>query len=153
TRRVPLNNYAKWALGRLVQRAHDMGSREPENVLLPGGASWDPTTAIKSFRVTFENCTRGSRRSRTCAEDSQRGAKPYFPSAAELWSKEHPHETNPFLRLRFHDMRHTFITWCGEAGIPLEKVMAMVGHLTVAMTRYYCHLNDRVTRQVVDTIG
>jgi len=46
---------------------------------------------------------------------------------------------------RFHDLRHTHITHTIEAGVPIEVVMAQVGHLSAEMTRYYTHLNRRET--------
>ncbi len=42
--------------------------------------------------------------------------------------------------LRFHDLRHSFITDAVKGGVPIEVVMAQVGHISVEMTRYYTHL-------------
>lgn len=42
---------------------------------------------------------------------------------------------------RFHDLRHTYITNGIEGGIPIEVIMAQVGHISADMTRYYTHLS------------
>jgi hypothetical protein len=45
--------------------------------------------------------------------------------------------------LRFHDLRHSFITHAVEEGVPIEVVMAQEGHISAEMTRYYTHLGTR----------
>jgi integrase len=35
--------------------------------------------------------------------------------------------------LRFHDLRHTFRTWGAEAGVPLEVMMAQLGHMNLEL--------------------
>ncbi len=43
---------------------------------------------------------------------------------------------------RFHDLRHSYITRCAEAGIPLSVVQAQVGHMSAAMTEHYTHVSE-----------
>jgi hypothetical protein len=43
---------------------------------------------------------------------------------------------------RFHDLRHTFITQGIENNVPVEVMMAQVGHVSAEMTRYYTHLSS-----------
>lgn len=41
--------------------------------------------------------------------------------------------------IRFHDLRHTFVTYCAAAGVPLAKVGDWVGHSDVRITEIYRH--------------
>jgi len=40
----------------------------------------------------------------------------------------------------FHTLRHTFCSWCVQAGISLQVVGEIVGHSTIYMTVRYAHL-------------
>jgi integrase len=40
-------------------------------------------------------------------------------------------------QLRFHELRHTFVTHCAAAGVPQEQVRDWVGHTTTRMTELY----------------
>ncbi len=42
-------------------------------------------------------------------------------------------------RIRFHDLRHTFVTYCAAAGVPLAKVGDWVGHSDSHITEVYRH--------------
>ena len=42
-------------------------------------------------------------------------------------------------RRGFHSLRHTFITLCAQAGVPLDIVRDWVGHSSVEVTRIYRH--------------
>ena len=42
-------------------------------------------------------------------------------------------------RIRFHDLRHTFVTYCAAAGVPLAKVGDWVGHSDSRITEVYRH--------------
>jgi integrase len=52
--------------------------------------------------------------------------------------------------LRFHDMRHTFITHMVERGVPLGVIQAIVGHISAKMLRHYLHLSSGVSRRAVE---
>ena len=54
--------------------------------------------------------------------------------------------------LRFHDLRHTHITHAIEEGVPIEVVMAQVGHISPEMTRYYTHLGTDAKHSAVAAI-
>ena len=41
--------------------------------------------------------------------------------------------------IRFHDLRHTFVTYCAGAGVPLAKVADWVGHSDSRITEIYRH--------------
>lgn len=42
-------------------------------------------------------------------------------------------------RIRFHDLRHSFVTICAAAGVPLVKVADWVGHSDSRITEVYRH--------------
>jgi integrase len=54
--------------------------------------------------------------------------------------------------LRFHDMRHTFITDGAEAGVPVQVMQALVGHMSPEMTRHYTHIRDRAKQKAVKAV-
>jgi integrase len=54
--------------------------------------------------------------------------------------------------LRYHDLRHTHITHAVEAGVPIEVIMAQVGHVSSEMTRYYTHLGSNAKHTAVAAI-
>ena len=41
----------------------------------------------------------------------------------------------------FHSLRHTFVSFAANAGVPLHIVQSIVGHESTAMTRHYYHEN------------
>ena len=52
----------------------------------------------------------------------------------------------------FHSLRHTFVSFAANAGVPLPVVQSIVGHTSTAMTRHYYHENEEVLRQAVAAI-
>ena len=52
----------------------------------------------------------------------------------------------------FHSLRHTFVSFSANAGVPLPVVQSIVGHTSTAMTRHYYHENEDVLRQAVEAI-
>ncbi len=49
----------------------------------------------------------------------------------------------------FHSLRHTFVSLCANAGVPLHIVQAIVGHTNAAMTAHYFHVSDDALRGAV----
>lgn len=43
----------------------------------------------------------------------------------------------------FHALRHSFVTWCCEAGVPIEIVQTVVGHTSRVTTRIYNHISAK----------
>jgi integrase len=43
----------------------------------------------------------------------------------------------------FHALRHSFVTWCCEAGVPIEVVQTVVGHTSKVTTRIYNHISAK----------
>ena len=52
----------------------------------------------------------------------------------------------------FHSLRHTFVSFSANAGVPLAVVQSIVGHTSTAMTRHYYHENEDVLRQAVEAV-
>ena len=52
----------------------------------------------------------------------------------------------------FHSLRHTFVSFAANAGVPLHIVQSIVGHESTAMTRHYYHETEEALRQAVAAI-
>lgn len=52
----------------------------------------------------------------------------------------------------FHSLRHTFVSICANAGVPLSVVQEIVGHGNPAMTKYYTHVGSESLRKAVNTL-
>lgn len=52
----------------------------------------------------------------------------------------------------FHSLRHSFVSFAANAGVPLVVVQAIVGHTSTAMTRHYYHANEAALRRAVNAI-
>ena len=48
-----------------------------------------------------------------------------------------------------HSFRHTFVSFCANAGVPLDVVGAIVGHGSIAMTRHYAHISDEAKEKAI----
>lgn len=52
----------------------------------------------------------------------------------------------------FHSLRHTFVSFSANAGVPLHIVQSIVGHESTAMTRHYYHENIAALKSAVNAI-
>ncbi len=52
----------------------------------------------------------------------------------------------------FHSLRHTFVSFAANAGVPLHIVQSIVGHESTAMTRHYYHENIVALQSAVAAI-
>ncbi len=52
----------------------------------------------------------------------------------------------------FHSLRHTFVSFAANAGVPLHFVQSIVGHESTAMTRHYYHEDVAGLRRAVAAI-
>ena len=52
----------------------------------------------------------------------------------------------------FHSLRHTFVSFAANAGVPLHIVQSIVGHESTAMTRHYYHENIDALKNAVAAI-
>ena len=53
----------------------------------------------------------------------------------------------------FHSLRHTFVSFAANAGVPLHIVQSIVGHESTAMTRHYYHENIGALKSAVAAIA
>ena len=51
-----------------------------------------------------------------------------------------------------HSFRHTFVSFCANAGVPLAIVAEIVGHGNPAMTRHYAHVNDTAKQDAISAL-
>lgn len=49
----------------------------------------------------------------------------------------------------FHSLRHTYVSMCANAGVPLAVVQSIVGHSNPAMTLHYFHESDAALTNAV----
>ena len=127
-----LNDLGLWAVNHLVARAGLLGACEPHHYLLPADLSKhtrksDPLHGRMGFDPT---------RHQTSWDSAWEALK----QAAGLPG------------FRFHDLRHTHITHAIEEGVPIEVVMAQVGHVSAEMTRYYTHLGSNAKHTAVAAV-
>jgi len=52
--------------------------------------------------------------------------------------------------LRIHDLRHTYITWLMETGVPVPVLQAVAGHESFSTTRRYINIRDESHRRIAD---
>lgn len=52
----------------------------------------------------------------------------------------------------FHSLRHSFVSFAANSGVPLEFLRSIVGHKTTAMTRHYYHADEDGLRMAVAAI-
>jgi integrase len=129
---VELNQCAFTAVCRLYQRAQSLGASSSEHYLLPADLS-----------------------RHTKSTDPLKGGRGFDPTKHQIsWDTawRNLRKAAGFGKLRFHSMRHTFITRLAEIGVPLEVTQAAVGHMSSAITRHYRHISDNVARAAVEKL-
>jgi integrase len=155
-RLVELNQAAREAACKLYIRAQMLGASDPDHYLLPadlsrhtkntdplkGGRGFDPTKHQTSWRTAWRSLRKG-----TCDQIRERAKKENRDLAPEERDA-----LGVFQGIRFHDLRHTFITMMGERGVPLQVVQAIVGHMSTRMVRYYTHISNRAAREAVELL-
>lgn len=52
----------------------------------------------------------------------------------------------------FHSLRHSFVSFAANAGVPLESLHSIVGHSTTVMTRHYYHADEDALRAAVASV-
>jgi integrase len=63
-----------------------------------------------------------------------------------------PGRMRPSVSAGFHSLRHTFVSLCSTANIPVAVVQSIVGHGNPAMTRHYTHIGDEAAKSAVATL-
>ena len=99
---------------------------------------------------------------------------PVLPMISELYSKSHWRVSEGLSRIfrkanittsiriegrknrtpeaTFHSLRHTFVSFAANAGVPLHIVQSIVGHESITMTRHYYHENLSALKSAVAAI-
>jgi integrase len=129
---VELNQGALAAAARLCRRAEMLGAHNPDHFLLPADLS----------RHTKET-------------DPLKGGRGFDPTRHQMsWDTawRSLRKAAGLDGLRFHNLRHTFVTRQAELGTPLQVVQDMVGHMSPAVTKMYRHISEKVARAAVDKL-
>jgi integrase len=122
TQREPrLMALAGWGLRNLLLRAEVLGATEPEHYLLP-------LNLRKSKHLSGQTKAKW---------DVSRPMTGWVKSWRKLM------EACGMQGFRFHDLRHTFRTLGAEAGVPLEVMMAQLGHMDRETSLEYVHIQQR----------
>jgi len=128
-RHIELNCDATEAVERLLSRATSLGSEAPDHFLLPKQLS----------RIQH---TRGAKPDKGGYDPTQ-----HQKDWGTAWNSLRKKAGLP--GLRFHDLRHTFISHMVELGMPIGLIQAMVGHISARMVRHYTHITSGAARKAV----
>lgn len=125
---IPLNERGKKMVERMLARAQKLGSTRPEHYLFP----------FREKRNKF---------------DPTRPASPSWTNAQwrRLVAKALELKIIPF-RISRRNFRNQPITKMLEAGVPIETVRAVAGHVSEEMTRYYDQHRTSVKAAALDLI-
>lgn len=129
--RVPrLMALAEWGLRHLLERAQALGAVEPQDYLLPFCMS----------------------KSKYRSKTSQQKWDVSRPMVSWVRSWRKLMEACGMKGFRFHDLRHTFRTQGAEAGVPLEVMMAQLGHMDRETSLEYVHIQQRALEKAKQLI-
>ena len=120
-RTIPLSDEARWAVDRLQERAHHLGSVQPQHYLMPFRVKRDLFDPSRSM--------------------SDSGLK-------KIWDEVRREAGLP--KLRPYDLRHTAITRYAEAGTAIATIMAMAGHISRKMQAHYTQISEQAKRRAVE---
>ena len=126
-RMMPL---AEWGMRHLLLRAQFLGATEPNHYLLPLSL-------------------RKSRYNGRCDQKWDL-AKP-MSGWVKSWRKLMA--ACGMAGFRFHDLRHTFRTQGAEVGVPLEVMMAQLGHMDRETSLEYVHIQQRALDRAKELIA
>jgi integrase len=112
---------AEWGLRHLLLRAQSMGSTEVHHYLLP---------------LTVH-------RSRTQPKLGGAQWDVHKPMTSWVKSWRALMTACGMKGFRFHDLRHTFRTLGAQSGVPLEVMMAQLGHMDRQVSLDYVHIQQR----------
>ena len=60
--------------------------------------------------------------------------------------------TEAKVQCRLHDLRHSFCTKLGEAGVPEQTMLDIMGHVSATMLRRYSHIRAQARREAIDAL-
>jgi integrase len=121
---------AEWGLRQLLLRAQVLGATKPDHYLLP-------LNIAKSRHLAKQ---------RKVDWDVNRPMTSWVKSWRKLM------EACSMKEFRFHDLRHTFRTQGAEAGVPLEVMMAQLGHMDRQTSLDYVHIQQRALERAQQLI-
>ena len=52
----------------------------------------------------------------------------------------------------FHSFRHSFVSFCAKAGVPMAVVQEIVGHKNPAMTKHYTHTGIEEAKRAINAL-
>jgi len=52
----------------------------------------------------------------------------------------------------FHSLRHSFATWCAEAGVPMRTLMGLLGHQNIETTLRYAKVTDQSRYDAINAL-
>ena len=81
-----------------------------------------------------------------CPHGNSRSAGIDTVAKSDKWHRDRPDAT-------FHSLRHTFVSRCIEAGIPIEFVRELVGHTTQTMTSHYSHISPEAMAAALEKMN
>jgi len=120
---------ADWGMRQLLLRAQALGATEPQHYLLP--LSLTRSRSAKDKNQKF---------------DVNRPMTGWVKSWRKLMQKCNMDG------FRFHDLRHTFRTLGAEAGVPLEVMMAQLGHMDRETSLEYVHIQQQALERAKQLI-
>jgi integrase len=151
-RSIPLNDDAMAALAQLRKRAEQIGSAEPDHFVFPACErnQIDPTKPQTTWRTAWRSLVREA--AKQAGRDAARNA---FAGGGRLGEAKAAwkHAAEPFLKFRFHDLRHQAITELAEAGAPDATLMALAGHMSREMLEHYSHARMEAKRKAIDSLS
>jgi len=121
---------AEWGLDQLLHRARVLGATAPEHYLLP---------------MNLRKSRNWSKKTREKWDVTQ-PMKTWVKSWRKLMAACH------MPGFRFHDLRHTFRTQGAEAGVPLEVMMAQLGHMDRETSLEYVHIQQHALQRTQELI-
>jgi integrase len=158
-RHIELNLDATKAAARLVFRAHKLGATEPEHYLMPkhlsrimfgpdkGKRGYDPNQHQRYWDTAWHSLTSAVR----CPRCGKVQA-PAKNCRVETCNANMHGLTSATEGLRFHDLRHSFITHMVERGVPLGTIGSFVGQMSARMIRHYTHITTGAGRKAAETL-
>lgn len=122
---------AEWGLRQLLLRAQALGATAPGHFLLP---------------LQLSKSKRAMRKPGSSKWDVTQPMRSWVRSWRKLT------EACGMRGFRFHDLRHTFRTQGAEAGVPLEVMMAQLGHMDRETSLDYVHIQQRALERAKQLI-
>jgi integrase len=158
-RHIELNQDATEAAWRLLFRANRLGASRSEHYVMPkhlsrimygaekGKRGYDPLQHQSYWDTAWRSLTNAVRCPKCLGLQPPSEECVIKTCRADIRKVKSPTQG-----LRFHDLRHTFITHLVERGVPLGVIQTFVGHLSARMVRHYTHISSGAARQAVELL-